>query len=158
MTALILNCIPITPGVGTMVSACCNNSKKGFNGWALFYGILQLLLGFFVIGWVWSIFYGCMIYEVSMRAERQRRREANPLDLSESPTENLVGNGSVCESIKALLSKRFYIYKRDCTGLICELIVPIILVFIGLQLLQITYLKNSPSLDLNSVNDVFPGP
>lgn len=141
-----------------MVSACCNASKKGFNCWALTYGILQLLLGFFVIGWVWSIFYGCMIYEVSMRAERQRRREANPLDLRESPTENLVGNGSVCSSIKALLSKRFYIYKRDCTGLICELIVPIILVFIGLQLLQITYLKNSPSLDLNSVNDVFPGP
>ena len=158
LLVLILNCIPLTPGVGTMVSACCNNSKKGTNCWAITYGILQLLLGFFVIGWIWSIFYGCMIYEVSARAERQRKREANPLDLSDSPTDNLVGNGRVKASIGALLLKRFNIYKRDCTGLVCELIVPIILVFLGLQLLQITYLKNSPSLDLNSVDDVFPGP
>ena len=91
-----------------------------------------MVLGLLVIGWIWSIFYGCMIFEASARAERQRKRELNPLDLNDSPTENLVGKGSICGSIGALLLKRFNIYKRDCTGLICELIVPIILVFIGL--------------------------
>ena len=50
-------------------------------------------------------------------------------------SQNLVGNGSLCESIKALIVKRFNIYKRDKCGLVCEIIVPVILVLMGLGLL-----------------------
>ena len=50
-------------------------------------------------------------------------------------SENLVGSGTLWGSIKALLVKRFNIYKRDKCGLICELVVPIILVIFGLGML-----------------------
>ena len=50
-------------------------------------------------------------------------------------SENLVGKGTLWESIKALLIKRFHIYKRDKCGLVCELLVPVILVLFGLSLL-----------------------
>lgn len=63
-------------------------------------------------------------------AADNRASEAN------TPTsQNLVGNGNLCESIKALIVKRFNIYKRDKCGLVCEIIVPVILVLLGLALL-----------------------
>ncbi len=71
-------------------------------------------------------------------------------------SENLVGNGTLCESIRALLVKRFNIYKRDRCGLVCEVFVPIILVLFGLSLLQIPWLKNSPAFYLDT--SAYPGP
>ena len=68
--------------------------------------------------------------------------------------ENLVGKGTLCGSIGALLAKRFNIYKRDKCGLVCELLVPVILVIMGLSLLQIAWLKNSPAFSLGT--DAFP--
>ena len=50
-------------------------------------------------------------------------------------SENLVGNGSLGQSIQALITKRFNIYKRDKCGLVCEVLVPVILVVIGLSFL-----------------------
>ena len=47
------------------------------------------------------------------------------------------------DNITAVLTKRAHIYKRDKTGLICEVIVPIILVLIGLSLTKISFLKPS---------------
>ena len=68
--------------------------------------------------------------------------------------ENLVGKGTLCGSVGALLAKRFHIYKRDKCGLVCELIVPVILVLMGLGLLQIAWLKDSPAFSLTT--DAFP--
>ena len=48
-------------------------------------------------------------------------------------TENLVGSGTLCSNIGALIIKRLHLYRRDITGLICEVILPIILVAVGLS-------------------------
>ena len=71
-------------------------------------------------------------------------------------SENLVGAGSLWSSVKALLIKRFNIYKRDKCGLVCEIVVPIILVIFGLSLLQVSWLKNPPTFLLTT--DAYPGP
>ena len=75
---------------------------------------------------------------------------------NEMSSQNLVGNGSLCESIKALIVKRFNIYKRDKCGLVCEIIVPVILVLMGLGLLQIPWITDSDSFYLTT--DAYPGP
>lgn len=75
---------------------------------------------------------------------------------NQQETENLVGNGTLWESIRALLVKRFNIYKRDRCGLVCEVLVPIVLVLFGLSLLQIPWLKDSPSYYLDT--SAYPGP
>ena len=59
-------------------------------------------------------------------------------------------------SIWALLVKRFNIYKRDKCGLVCEILVPVILVLMGLSLLQISWLHDSKTVTLNT--DAFPKP
>ena len=51
--------------------------------------------------------------------------------------ENLVAQGSVMNNIKALLIKRMHIYKRDKIGLVCEIIVPVLLVILGLILSKV---------------------
>ena len=61
---LILNCIPFTSGVGTMVSACAG---KEFNLTALLFGILQLLLAVLLVGWIWSIVHGIWLLDASKR-------------------------------------------------------------------------------------------
>ena len=60
IVCLILNCIPFTSGVGTMVSACAG---KDFNGTALVFGILQFLLAFILVGWIWSIVHGIWLLD-----------------------------------------------------------------------------------------------
>ena len=60
---LILNCIPFTSGVGTMVSACANPGEMNSN--ALLFGILQLLTAFLLVGWIWSIIHGVWIFQKS---------------------------------------------------------------------------------------------
>ena len=62
IVCLILNCIPFTSGVGTMISAC---TGKDFNCNALLYGILQLLLTFILVGWIWSIVHGIWLLDAS---------------------------------------------------------------------------------------------
>ena len=46
------------------------------------------------------------------------------------------------------------IYKRDKKGIICEIIVPVILVIFGLSVSKFTFLKTSPTMPL--VPTVFP--
>ena len=62
--------------------------------------------------------------------------------------ENLVAQGSIMDNITAVMTKRAHIYKRDRRGLICEVIVPVILVLIGLGLTKISFLKPSNSRPL----------
>ena len=54
---LILNII--LPGVGSMISSFCGSK---FNSTALLYGVLQLLTAAILIGWIWSIYHGCLIH------------------------------------------------------------------------------------------------
>lgn len=58
--------------------------------------------------------------------------------------------------VKALMAKRFHIYKRDKCGLICELIIPILLTILGLCFLQVGWSKNSPAKLLDT--SAFPSP
>lgn len=53
-------------------------------------------------------------------------------------TERLVSPSSLSENIKALLAKRFHVYKRDRAGLVCEVIVPFLMVLVGCALTKIT--------------------
>ena len=62
LVCLILNCIPFTAGVGTMVSACAGEK---FNAIALIFGILQWLLLYLLIGWIWSICHGIWLLDAS---------------------------------------------------------------------------------------------
>ena len=64
IVCLILNCIPFTSGVGTMVSACAGGE---FNGTTLLFGILQFLLAFLIVGWVWSIVHGIWLLDKAKR-------------------------------------------------------------------------------------------
>jgi len=54
------------------------------------------------------------------------------------------------------LVKRFNIYKRDKCGLVCEVLVPVILVLLGMSMLQIAFITNSVAFTLGT--DAFPGP
>ena len=91
-----------------------------------------------------------------------KEEEKNRLDVNSNEdkngmsSENLVGKGTLGQSIKALIIKRFNIYKRDKCGLCCELIVPVILVLLGLGLLQIPFLKNSEEFTLDT--SAYPSP
>lgn len=51
---------------------------------------------------------------------------------------------NIIENNYALLIKRAQIYRRDFCGLLCELVVPFVMVLIGCGFAQITFLKNSP--------------
>ena len=50
-----------------------------------------------------------------------------------SGEEYLVRGSDMCVTLKANTTKRFIMYRRDWCGIICEVIVPIIMVIIGLQ-------------------------
>ena len=62
LVCCILNCIPFTSGVGTMISACAG---KDFNGEALLFGICQFILAFLLVGWIWSIVHGVWLLDAS---------------------------------------------------------------------------------------------
>ena len=93
-----------------------------------------------------------------MISETREEEFLNNLTLKpqETSSENLVGNGTFGSSVKALLTKRFNIYKRDKCGLVCEIIIPIILALIGLSLLKIPIVTDSPAFTLDT--SAFPGP
>ena len=66
--ALILCCInicPITSGWGTMLSACCCCGNVERPGKIFCIGLMQFLLTFILIGWVWSVWHGCKLYEAN---------------------------------------------------------------------------------------------
>ncbi len=68
----------------------------------------------------------------------------------------MIGQGSGCSQLGALIKKRLLIYSRDKCGLICEILIPITLVIIGLSLLQVGWLTDSAAYDLNT--SAYPGP
>jgi len=54
-----------------------------------------------------------------------------------------MNESSTWDNIKALLQKRFHIYKRDRSGLACEVLVPFLMVVVGCALTKITFNKGS---------------
>ncbi len=61
--ALVLFIVNIFfPGVGTLISACVGEK---FLKSQLIVGLLQLILAAFIVGWVWSIIWGYLIYKKS---------------------------------------------------------------------------------------------
>jgi hypothetical protein len=55
-----------------------------------------------------------------------------------------------------LLAKRFHVYKRDRAGLVCEVIVPFIMVLIGCSITKINLTKESVSRVLTP--ELYPSP
>lgn len=71
-------------------------------------------------------------------------------------TERLVSTSSLKENVSALLAKRFHVYKRDRAGLVCEVIVPFIMVLIGCSITKINLTKESVTRTLSP--DLYPAP
>ena len=61
LVCMILNIIPMTCGLGSMISAC--TGKEGFNSMALIFGICQLLTCWLLAGWIWSILHGIWLWQ-----------------------------------------------------------------------------------------------
>ena len=80
LICLVLNIV--VPGTGTIISSFSyfryvtleekaqNETKKPkFCDWAkMCDGLMQFVLTFFIIGWIWSIVVGCNLYNVSKEA------------------------------------------------------------------------------------------
>lgn len=60
--------------------------------------------------------------------------------------DRLIGNATLGSSIKALLIKRFHLYKRDKTAICCEVVVPFMCVLIGCILNNINFSQKSYTL------------
>ena len=75
---------------------------------------------------------------------------------NEDSPERLVGNSSTTETVKALLIKRYHLYKRDRTGLCCEVAVPFICVIIGCLINQIDFSQKSN--DVMVTPSLYPTP
>ena len=54
-----------TVGLGTMISACTDREQDQTDCAVFFCGVAQFILGFILIGWVWSLFWGVKIYSKS---------------------------------------------------------------------------------------------
>ena len=60
----------IMPGFGTLISAYLH--KEGCSGLAVSAAFAQWILAVFVVGWVWSVYSGWRIYDISMKAEAEK--------------------------------------------------------------------------------------
>ena len=60
ITCLVLNCLPPTPGLGTIVSACFG---KSFSWKPLVLGFIQSALAVLVVGHIWSLIHGVWLLE-----------------------------------------------------------------------------------------------
>jgi len=67
-----------------------------------------------------------------------------------------VGKSSCWKQTTALMTKRFHIYKRDKCGLMCELIIPLFLVILGLAFCEVGWLTSSAAFTLET--SAFPSP
>ena len=71
-------------------------------------------------------------------------------------TERLMNESTTWENVTALLHKRYHIYKRDRSGLACEVIVPFLMVILGSALTKLNFDKNSLSRVLSPT--LYPSP
>jgi hypothetical protein len=61
LTCFILNII--LPGFGTILAAIICKDPKNFTCFNLFFGVLQFLTSFLIIGWIVSIIWGYAIWK-----------------------------------------------------------------------------------------------
>lgn len=69
---------------------------------------------------------------------------------------SMVGNGTTFTTVKALLIKRFHLYKRDKTAICCEVVVPFVCVLIGCLLNNIDFAQKSYSIVVEP--NLYPSP
>ena len=60
LVQLVLNIV--FPGTGTLLNSCM---APKFNATTFIVGVLQIILAYVIIGWVWSIWWGILIVEKS---------------------------------------------------------------------------------------------
>ena len=60
-------------------------------------------------------------------------KDSNATNAQADDGEHLVRGSGMCATLGANTTKRFIMYRRDWCGIICEVIVPIVMVVIGLQ-------------------------
>lgn len=68
----------------------------------------------------------------------------------------LIGNATLASSVKALLIKRFHLYKRDKTAICCEVVVPFVCVLIGCIINNINFSQKSFTIQVDP--DLYPSP
>jgi hypothetical protein len=68
----------------------------------------------------------------------------------------LIGHATFSSTVTALLIKRFHLYKRDKTGICCEVVVPFMCVIIGCLINGIDLSQKSPVLLVQP--SVYPTP
>jgi hypothetical protein len=52
------------PGLGSMISSCFEDPC---NGMAITFGVIQMASSWLLIGWLWSIYQGWLIYDLSKK-------------------------------------------------------------------------------------------
>lgn len=66
--------------------------------------------------------------------------ESSGIDLEQKlMQEEFINESNTTSNVKALLTKRLQIYKRDKTGLICEILVPVLLVLFGAAVTKLNF-------------------
>ena len=64
----VINCIPITPGIGTIISASV--AEKGVRCYIVLIGVFQFLLTpVLLLGYIWSIVHGIRLYRLSAKTK-----------------------------------------------------------------------------------------
>ena len=69
IACFVINCFPLTSGIGTLISACCCKQNCEFIFKTIACALLQVLMTPFLIGWIWSILHGRQLYKVSNTAK-----------------------------------------------------------------------------------------
>lgn len=70
------------------------------------------------------------------RSSQESDNSQDDMKVFEDPADvaNLIRGSSCARSCTASSAKRFIIYKRDWCGLLCQIVIPLILVLFGLWL------------------------
>ena len=63
----------VLPGSGTMVAACAGYTTS-WSKCQLFIGMLQMMTFVYLIGWIWSIWWGWKILHKSLKADAEDER------------------------------------------------------------------------------------
>lgn len=72
--------------------------------------------------------------EISKQENSENSIDASIEDMMDIEGENLIRGSSCVRSCTASSAKRYIIYKRDWCGLLCQIVIPLILVLFGLWL------------------------
>ena len=82
----------VMPGIGTVIASTLD--QPGFNRMQFWIGIGQFFMSFFLIGWVWSIWWGWLIIQRSDADYNVLPRDRRD-DLDRNENGNGNGNGII---------------------------------------------------------------